>query len=241
MSERHGNKGVTASGSVCFLLFTHKYLHLPFLGRHCHVCTSWVHTWNADTDVCVKRTTDAQSTPSPGTKWSDDDPARCGHKMWNCHKDDILSPDKWHPQNKVRLKLIQTKHFWEKEKETVKMKVILGTGKNWCETKTLRLTCEPLKTYLIICVMNGPQRRLYHWPPHPLGLLSGGEISHMRVGPPPTRPKEKKVSRHSESKCRRGGAVKELNSSWRGKQSDRVCGPYLYLGDIVLVWADVGA
>lgn len=26
-----------------------------------------------------------------------------------------------------------------------------------------------------------------------------------------------------------------------GNESDGGCGPYLYLGDIVLVWADVGA
>lgn len=38
----NGNRGVKVRGSACFLLFTQKYLHLPFLGQHCHMCTLWV-------------------------------------------------------------------------------------------------------------------------------------------------------------------------------------------------------
>lgn len=41
-SEQKENRGETERGSVCFLLFTHKYLHLPFLGQHCRICTPQV-------------------------------------------------------------------------------------------------------------------------------------------------------------------------------------------------------
>lgn len=36
MSHRRGNEGVIASGSACFLLCSHKCLHLPLLGHRCH-------------------------------------------------------------------------------------------------------------------------------------------------------------------------------------------------------------
>lgn len=37
-SACRGSRGVTDRGSVCFLLFTVKYLHLPSLGHHSDIC-----------------------------------------------------------------------------------------------------------------------------------------------------------------------------------------------------------
>lgn len=78
---------------------------------------------------------------------------------------------------------------------------------------------------------------------------SRGEISHTYALPLTTRPREKNVSRYGKS------ALEWTEEGWKnetvlgGRQSetgrreegDGGCGPYLYLGDIVLVWADVGA